>query len=48
MVQGVKVKSVLHRGSQEMLGNMSKKDEKEEEEEVAAGELSGDTRTSDR
>lgn len=48
MAQGVKVKSVLPRGSQEVLGNMSEKDKKGEEEEAAAGELSGDTGTSDK
>ncbi|XP_032705006.1 gametogenetin-binding protein 1-like isoform X3 [Lontra canadensis] len=45
-VQGGEVKPILSRGSQEVLGNVSKKEKREEKE--AVGEASGDTRTSDR
>lgn len=45
--QGGEVKPILSRGSQEVLGNVSKKEKREEKEE-AVGEASGDTRTSDR
>ncbi|XP_039097683.1 gametogenetin-binding protein 1-like isoform X2 [Hyaena hyaena] len=45
--QGVEVKPVLPRGSQEVLGSLPEKEEREEEEE-SAGEASGDTGTSDR
>ncbi|XP_028023477.1 gametogenetin-binding protein 1-like [Balaenoptera acutorostrata] len=44
LAQGVEVKPVLPRGSQEVLGNLSELEEREEEEEEAAG----DTGTSDR
>ncbi|XP_047590156.1 gametogenetin-binding protein 1-like isoform X1 [Lutra lutra] len=44
--QGGEVKPILSRGSQEVLGNVSKKEKREEKE--AVGEASGDTRTSDR
>uniref|UniRef100_F6Q494 Gametogenetin-binding protein 1 n=1 Tax=Equus caballus TaxID=9796 RepID=F6Q494_HORSE len=44
--QGVEVKSVLPRGSQEVLDNLSEKEGREEEE--AAGEASGDPGTSSR
>ncbi|KAB0396947.1 hypothetical protein E2I00_010653, partial [Balaenoptera physalus] len=43
LAQGVEVKPVLPRGSQEVLGNLSELEEREEEEEEAAG----DTGTSD-
>uniref|UniRef100_A0A8C6G039 Gametogenetin-binding protein 1 n=1 Tax=Moschus moschiferus TaxID=68415 RepID=A0A8C6G039_MOSMO len=45
MAQGVEVKPVLPRGSQEVLGHLS---ELEEKEEVATGEASGNTGTSER
>lgn len=45
--QGGEVKPILSRGSQEVLGNVSKKEKREEKEE-AVGEVSRDTRTSDR
>lgn len=45
--QGVEVKPVLPRGSQEVLGSLPEKEEREEEEE-SAGEASVDTGTSDR
>lgn len=44
--QGGEVKPILSRGSQEVLGNVSKKEKREEKEAVE--EASGDTRTSDR
>ncbi|XP_004424317.1 PREDICTED: gametogenetin-binding protein 1-like [Ceratotherium simum simum] len=48
MAQGVEVKSVLPRGSQEVLDDLSEKEGSKEEEEEAAGEASRDTGTSDR
>ncbi|XDA86843.1 hypothetical protein R6Z07F_016550 [Ovis aries] len=45
MAQGVEVKPVLPRGSQEVLGHLS---ELEEREEAATGEASGNTGTSER
>lgn len=44
LAQGVEVKPVLPRGSQEVLGNLSELEEREEEQTEAAG----DTGTSDR
>ncbi|XP_046957734.1 gametogenetin-binding protein 1-like isoform X2 [Lynx rufus] len=46
--QDVEVKPVLPRRSQEVLGNLSGKEETEEEKEEEVGEASGDTETSDR
>ncbi|VFV18070.1 gametogenetin-binding protein [Lynx pardinus] len=46
--QGVEVKPVLPRRSQEVLGNLSGKEETEEEKDEEVGEASGDTETSDR
>lgn len=45
--QGGEVKPILPRGSQEVLGNWSEKEEREEKEE-AVREASGDTRIEDR
>lgn len=46
VAQGVEVEYILPRGSQEVMGNLFER--REDEEEEAAGEASGDTGTSRR